>query len=119
MDTVPASTSSFGKSIFSSLTQVKDDLVRDAKKKVDILREEPTGAELPPPPPTTETDWVYSALYLLGLFLLGLLVLFILGFFVKILWNFVMPALFGIERVKHISWLPAVSLVVLIRLLFL
>lgn len=99
---------------FHSLQQVKTKLLehgrenlRDTEKYLLFNKQS-----------SSETDWTFSVLYLIGLFLLALLIVFIQAFFVKILWNFVIPPLFGLEKINRLTWLSAVSLLVLIRILF-
>lgn len=64
-----------------------------------------------------ETDYVYSILYIIGLILLALLIIFIQGFFVKTLWNFVLPRATD-DKIKRLNWLSAISLLILMRILF-
>lgn len=72
---------------------------------------------------TNQPSTIYTVLYVIGLLLFAFLVIFIQGFFIKELWNFTLPYLFldpatGKARVQKITWLGAIALLILVRILF-
>jgi hypothetical protein len=103
-----------GNPFFHSLVKVKNQLIEHGRENIRDTEKYLLFSKQG----TNETDWTFSILYLIGLFLLALLIIFITAFFVKILWNFVIPPLFGLDKVNRITWLSAVSLLVLVRILF-
>jgi hypothetical protein len=111
-----------GARLFQSLNQVKNRFLEDGQANLQGFRRHGLLSTRPESSrqgeTDGETDWTFSILYLIGLFLLALLIVFIQGFFVKILWNFVIPPLFGLNKVNRLTWLTAVSLLVLTRILF-
>jgi hypothetical protein len=99
---------------YASLSKAKDKLSEYSQDTFKHLQNQILDRQNDAPPP----DYVFTILYLVGLFLFSLLIVMIQSFFVMIFFNYTIPYLFGLDKVRKANWLNAMSLLVLIRILF-
>ena len=106
--------------MYTKITLLNEKIKHIGKQQVDEFQ-----TELQSHPTSTkneqETDWTFTILYVICLFLFAILIIFIQAFFVKILWNYFFFCLFGAKTDKtppYLTWLSSANLLVLVRILF-
>lgn len=111
-----------GNRFYDSVLKVRNKLGEYSKASVQEIEKQIFDRQ---PADNVQPDYVFTILYLVGLFLFALIIVMIQSFFVMILWNYTIPHLFGQQdsnkdenKVKKLNWLSALSLLVLIRILF-